>query len=175
MRCQQPKHSHIRYSAAVTHPLSELDAAREHLREVLRGREPLDLAQRPPNGAWSVVENLRHLLFAEQAHLGGFAPSRPAFSPLGLPPPGMMGSKRVGPAGTQPSEDAFEIFAAWDAAHAELSETIQPTVERFETALAKHLKHLRLHAGIIERLLSRAEWAKPQLASRSEGKEGQPG
>jgi hypothetical protein len=143
----------------VPEPLANLETERERLRAALAGREAAALAVRPQNGAWSVVENLRHLLFAEQAHLGGFAAVRPSFSPLGLPPPGMVGSKRVGLAGSQASDSAFEVLAAWDRAHAELRQTLNTSDERFEPALAKHLKHLRLHVGIIERQLRAADRA----------------
>ena len=136
--------------------LAELDSERERIRAAIAGRDEAELAARPANGAWSVVENLRHLLFAEQAHLGRFAPQLPEFDALGLPPPGMMGNKRVGRAGTKQSQDASEVFRAWDAAHGDLRGSLTTDDPRFETALSKHLKHLRLHAGIIERLLRAA-------------------
>lgn len=141
----------------VPEPLADLETERERLRAALAGREAATLAVRPQHGTWSVVENLRHLLFAEQAHLGGFAAVRPNFSPLGLPPPGMVGSKRVGLAGTQASDSASEVLAAWDAAHADLRQTLTADGERFDKALARHLKHLRLHIGIIERQLRAAD------------------
>lgn len=137
--------------------LSALETERERLRRLIDGRDNADLAARPPNGAWSVVENLRHLLFAEQAHLGRLLPTPPAFSPLSLPPPGMMGSKRVGLAGTQPSADAVEVFAAWDTTHADIKAQLPANDPKFDVRIEKHVKHLRLHIGIIERLLQQAD------------------
>ena len=136
---------------------AELEAERERLRQLISGRDNSELAARPPNGAWSVVENLRHLVFAEQAHLGHLLPAPPAFSPLSLPPPGMMGSKRVGLAGTVQSEDAAEVMATWDAAHAEIKAQPPADEPKFEARLERHIKHLRLHVGIIERLLRQAD------------------
>lgn len=138
---------------------ADLEAMREQLRTLIAGRDMATLSDPPANGAWSIVENLRHLLFAEQAHLGRFATPVPRFSALGLPPPGMMGNKRVGLAGTQPATDAFEVFAAWDACHAELRQSLPFDDHPFQAALEKHLKHLRLHVGIIQRLLRRADKA----------------
>lgn len=135
----------------------ELEAGRERLRQLVTGRDNAALAARPPNGAWSVVENMRHLLFAEQAHLGHMLPTPPTFSPLGLPPPGMMGNKRVGLAGTNPSENVAEVMAAWDAAHAEIKAQLPANDPKFDARLEKHLKHLRLHIGIVGRLLRKAD------------------
>lgn len=140
--------------------LEELDALRERIRALLSGRDMAELAATPPNGAWSVVENLRHLLFAEQAHIGHLLPTPPAFSALGLPPPGMMGNKRVGVAGTEPTTDAFKVLAEWDAAHAAVAPQLPTPDPKFEVRLGKHIKHLRLHLGIIERLLRQADKAK---------------
>ena len=41
------------------------------------------LAERRPSGEWSVVENVRHLLFAERLYLGRFLPD--GFTWSGLP------------------------------------------------------------------------------------------
>lgn len=149
------------YTGAVTDLFTELEAGRERLRQLVAGRDNAALAARPPSGAWSVVENLRHLLFAEQAHLGQNLPTRVTFSALSLPPPGMMGSKRVGLAGTRASEDATEVMAAWDAAHAEIKAHAPANDAKFDARLEKHLKHLRLHIGIIERLLRQADKRSP--------------
>lgn len=141
----------------MTDLFAELEAQRERLRQLVLAHDATELAARPANGAWSVVENLRHLLFAEQAHLGGFARTRPDFSALGLPPPGMMRSKRVGLAGTDQSATADEVIAAWDAAHAELKAQLPVDNPALEARIEKHLRHLRLHVGIIERLLRQAD------------------
>ena len=153
--------AHRRYTIVMPGLVAELEAERERLRQLVAGRDNAALAARPPSGAWSVVENLRHLLFAEQAHLGQNLPTRVTFSALSLPPPGMMGSKRVGLAGTRASEDATEVMAAWDAAHAEIKAHAPANDAKFDARLEKHLKHLRLHIGIIERLLRQADKRSP--------------
>ena len=49
--------------------MAELDERRAALYQLLRARKPAALAQRPDSGEWSVVENVRHLLYAEQRHI----------------------------------------------------------------------------------------------------------
>jgi hypothetical protein len=56
--------------------VTEIDRERARLRKMLRSKDSLLLARRPPNGDWSIVENVRHLLFAEQLHLGALLPER---------------------------------------------------------------------------------------------------
>ena len=112
------------------------------------------MAQRPPNGKWSVLENVRHLLFAEQAHLGQFVPGGRDWSPLGFTPQAMQATRKlptVDPA-TMPRVD--EVLSAWLAIHA----AIAPGLAGMERAdvhkeLTRNLGHLRRHVAIIERLL----------------------
>lgn len=137
--------------------IEQWDDAREHLARVVRQHLDLALAVQPKAGTWSVVDNLRHLLFAEQAHIGHLLSVPPAFSPLGLPPPGMMGNKRIGKAGTEPSDDAVAILAAWDAAHREIQGSLPLDDPKFAPRLEKHLKHLQLHTTLIERQLRKAQ------------------
>ena len=64
-----------------------LAAMREHqaeLRALLERHEPAILAKRPASGVWSAVENIRHLLFAEQGHLGRFVRGGLGLSPMGM-------------------------------------------------------------------------------------------
>ncbi|MEX2226452.1 MAG: DinB family protein [Dehalococcoidia bacterium] len=64
--------------------VSEVDRARGRLRALLRSKNPGALARRPANGDWSIIENVRHLLFAEQAHLGRFLAGGFEWSPAGM-------------------------------------------------------------------------------------------
>lgn len=81
--------------------MAEIDAERARLKRLLRAADPATLAAWPPNGDWSILENVRHLLFAEQLHLGGFLPGKVEFSPLGMT--GMRAQKfaAVGTAATR--------------------------------------------------------------------------
>ena len=50
--------------------LKRIEAAQASLRKMLRAVNPAALNRRPATGAWSAMENVRHLLFAEQYHFG---------------------------------------------------------------------------------------------------------
>ena len=72
------------------------------------------LATRPSSDEWSVVENLRHLLYAEERHLLRVLTPGFTWTALGLPTRGIV--KRNG-AGSESSDDLEEVLAAWDATH----------------------------------------------------------
>lgn len=133
--------------------LAELETEQERLRKLLRDSAAVDVATRPANGNWSVLENIRHLLFAEEAHLGRFVPGGPSFSPLGLPPPGMQGRARVRPAGTAETLLLADVLDAWEASHASAREFLRGDSPRLRQALARNLRHLRLHIRVVQRLL----------------------
>ena len=59
------------------------------------------LNRRPPNGTWSIVEHVRHLLFAEQAHLGGYLPNGFEWSGMGE---GGSAGRKLKEVGTQADE-----------------------------------------------------------------------
>jgi len=100
-----------------------------------------------------VTENLRHLLFAEQAHLGRFLPGGQRLSAIGLPPSGMLGNRRIGAAGTAVPVSVAEVFEEWKEAHAATRESVQHDTEGVRKALQRNLRHLRSHIRVIERLL----------------------
>jgi hypothetical protein len=133
--------------------LAELEAEQVRLWQLLRVVAHEDLARRPANGNWSVLENTRHLLFAEEAHLGRFVPGGPSFSPLGLPPPGMQGGARTLPAGTAEPSSLTDVLDAWGASHASARAFLRGDSPQVQQALVRNLRHLRLHIRLIERLL----------------------
>jgi hypothetical protein len=133
--------------------LELMDAEQLRLRELVAGKDPAWLAERPPSGRWSVIENLRHLLFAEQAHLGRFLPGGQQLSAIGLPPGGMQGNRRVADAGTAVPSGVAEVFEAWQAAHAATRTLVEHDTPEVRTALQRNLRHLRSHTRVIERLL----------------------
>lgn len=134
--------------------LASIEGEFARLRQLLAGKDEAAMAERPPRAAWSVLEIVRHLLFAEQAHLGRFVPSGKSWSPLGYTPRTMQETRKLPPpdAGAPPPRVA-EVMAAWEAIHAATSQALagQDTAE-VRTALARNLKHLRSHVRTIERL-----------------------
>jgi hypothetical protein len=120
---------------------------------MLSGTDASLLAERPASGKWSVVENLRHLLFAEQLHLGRFAPDGIEFSPLALPPAGMQGSKRLGVAGSAAAATVDQVMEAWRALRVSTLHLAKQDTPEVRNALARHLPHLRAHVNVIARLL----------------------
>ncbi len=131
----------------------EIDRERARLRRLLRSQSSTTLAKRPPFGDWSIVENVRHLLFAEQLHLGGFLPDGFAWSPLGL-------TDRTGRAyasvGTRPTKNVEQVFEAWDEVHRSVRRAVRSADGDVGTALERNLYHLTIHVKAIETLLSKA-------------------
>lgn len=133
--------------------LTALEAEQARLREMVAGRDAGALANRPRNGKWSVIENVRHLIFAEQSHFFRFTPGGPAWSRFGLPPDGMRGQKRFEEMVATETSDVGGVLAAWHSIHAKLRPHLQGEDERLGTALERNLRHLRTHIRVIERLL----------------------
>jgi DinB superfamily len=139
----------VQYAAGI----ADIDRERARLRRLLRSKDPALLNRRPPNGAWSVVENVRHLLFAEQLHLGGFLFRRFEFSPLGMTG---MTAKKYAMVGKKATRDVDEVFAEWDALHRPIRAAVKSaTGPEVEKALWRNHMHLRIHIDVIERLLRR--------------------
>jgi hypothetical protein len=136
-----------------------IDAGRARLRKMLRGRDAKMLNRRPPNGTWSIVEHVRHLLFAEQAHLGGYLPnaarSGVEWSPIGE---GGSAGRKLKQVGSKPSKDIDEVFAEWDRIHRPIRAAMKSASGReAERSLWGNHRHLSTHTVIIERLLRRFE------------------
>jgi hypothetical protein len=135
--------------------LQEIDDTQAELRRVLRSVSPERLAQRPPSGGWSPVENVRHLLFHEQGLQRLLSPERFTWSPYGLPPPGLAGSPRVEGAGTKPTTDTDVVLSAWAKIHASVRASCRKAdaSPELQKAMQKTLRHLNTHRRIIQRLL----------------------
>src|SRR5438105_1398541 len=100
-----------------SHMLQEIEAGQAHLREILLGLDSSRLSRRPPSGGWSVVENVRHLLFAEQLHLSRFVPGGPAWSLFGFTPETMRRQRRLPPLDGAEAFDVEDVLAAWAVVH----------------------------------------------------------
>lgn len=130
--------------------LREMESLHQRLREMLADDDPR-YVERPPSGKWSVVENLCHLLFAEQLHLGRYLPSPPPWHPFGLPPTGMQAQARFKGLAVRPS-GAREVFDAWAVVHESTKELANSDSPQVRNRLARHIKHLNTHTRVIERL-----------------------
>jgi len=134
--------------------IAEIDRQRARLRKMLRSQDPSVLVRRPTNGDWSIVENVRHLLFAEQLHLGGVLTDRVEWSRVGL-------AERTGPefaaVGTRPTKDIEKVFAEWDAIHIPIRKAMKSAGGEIERALWRNHRHLRIHTEVIETMLRK--WA----------------
>lgn len=130
--------------------LRSIDKKRSGLAALLRSQDANALAKRPPSGEWSIIENVRHLLFAEQLHLGKFLPDGFEWSRLGM-------SGRTGRAyaevGTDPTEDLEEVLQEWHAVHRPIRKAVKGGDEEVQKVLARNLKHLVHHIDIIKTLL----------------------
>jgi hypothetical protein len=100
-----------------------------------------------------VLENVRHLLFAEQLHLGRFIPGGLPWSPLGFTPETMRQRRKLILTDDEPQCDVDDVLAAWATVHAATRDFVQPETEQVRKQLDRNLRHLRAHIRVIEGLL----------------------
>lgn len=131
---------------------SQLEEERTALCALLRAAAPDHLTRRPESGDWSAIENLRHLVFAEEKHFRPVLPRGSAWTPLGLPTGGRPNRRG---AGTHTTEDLDEVLAAWDATHERSRVAVHgaPPGEPTDRMVDRNLGHLRAHVRTIRRLL----------------------
>ena len=130
--------------------LTQIDRERARLRRLLLSKDANVLARRPASGDWSIVENVRHLLWAEQRHLGRFLPGRVEWSRVGMT---AFRGREFADVGTKPTNDVGEVFTEWDEIHKAIRKAAKSAGGEAETALSGNYKHLRYHINIIEKLL----------------------
>jgi hypothetical protein len=132
--------------------LTDIDRAQAGLRRLLRSAGRGGLTRRPAAGTWSVMENVRHLLFAEQAHLGRLLPLDRDVRALGRPLE-LPGQRRMSAVGGRAGEDIGDVLAAWSKLHrAVRTRCVEPDAE-LARALQTNWRHLNAHVKVIERLL----------------------
>jgi hypothetical protein len=131
----------------------EIDRERARLRKMLLSKDAKVLARWPNNGDWSVVENVRHLLWAEQLHLGTFLPDGFEWSRMGMT---AYKGRRFSDVGTAPTTDVEQVFEEWDAIHKPIRRAVKSAGGDVEKALLGNHRHLGIHIQIIEKLL--AQW-----------------
>ncbi len=137
-------------SHTTTALLESISEARSGLIGLLLSQDPKTLAKRPPSGQWSAIENLRHLLFAEQLHLGKFLPDGFEWSRVGMS--GRTG-KAYADVGKDATDDLEAVLQAWDAVHSPIREAVRGGDEEVQKKLRLNLRHLGRHIDIIKTLL----------------------
>lgn len=130
--------------------VAEIDRERARLRRLLRSKDPKELAKRPASGDWSIIENVRHLLFAEQLHLGGFLRDGFEWSGLGLT---QFTGRKFADVGKKPTPDAEKVFQEWDEIHKPIRTAVKSAGRDVERALWRNHRHLGIHIKVIEKLL----------------------
>jgi hypothetical protein len=98
------------------------------------------------------MENVRHLVFAEQHHFRVLLPRGFRWSSAGVPPPNRTGERRLNSVGSDPATTVDEVFDAWVKVHAVVRERCLETGD-LVAKLDRNLNHVMLHTRTIERLL----------------------
>jgi DinB family protein len=149
--------------------VSEVDRARRRLYALLRSSDARVLSKRTPSGKWSIIENVRHLVFAEQVHLFTFLPEGSAWNPMRLSKRGKALSVKGGDfvfrykerqlmaeyAG-KPKNELEGVLLSWDLIHQPVRKALKANGGDAEYALERHLGHLLRHIEVIEKQLARA-------------------
>jgi uncharacterized protein YjbI with pentapeptide repeats len=104
---------------AVREVMARLEEIRAAFRQRLRATDAGLLATRPSADEWSALENVRHMLFAEDIYLNRFIlQNDKPLNRLGLLPEFLQSRAGYEDVGREPSDDLETVLAAWDAVHA---------------------------------------------------------
>jgi hypothetical protein len=141
-------------SAAVLEAMTNHQA---ELRALLERYEPAMLARRPASNTWSAVENIRHLLFAEQGHLGRFVPGGLGLSPMGMLNQGLQRQKKMIATivGTNPATDLTAVFNEWERVHAAACAGLDLSDPKLALRLRASLRHQQTHGKLAARAVRR--------------------
>lgn len=133
--------------------LARIEAAQAALARTLRTVTPSRLRARPPSGEWSPLENVRHLIFAEQHHFKPYLPRGFRWSSVGVPPPNRTGERRLNSVGSDPAATVDDVFDAWTRVHEVVRAIALEDPGTLVRRLDGNLKHIMIHTDTIERLL----------------------
>jgi len=137
--------------------LTRIADQRRSLRDLVAGRAEAAIARRPVSGKWSALEHIRHLLFAQQAHLGRYIPGGQQWSPFGYTPQTMRAARDLARSASAPQPSLSEVMAAWDELDLAFAGALAPQDSpAVRTALARNLKHLRRHVAVVQGLVREA-------------------
>jgi hypothetical protein len=112
--------------------MQRLDEVRKSFCQMLLAADPLLLSTRPSPQEWSVVEIVRHLLYAEDLYLNRrILGNQVPWNPMGLLPDFVKGDPAYAGVGSQPKEDIRELLEAWEGIHAQTMDFVNSaTAER---------------------------------------------
>jgi hypothetical protein len=149
-------------------PAAALAAMTEHqtrLRTLLERFERAALATRPPSGDWSAIENIRHLLLAEQHHLGRFVPGGLGRSELGLPQ-----GTFAAVTGIDPRTDLRAVFDELERVHAAACASIDLARPELIDQLPRLWRHQQAHARLAARALRQVTGQAVRLPKPTPGR-----
>ena len=129
--------------------LGQIDELMAGLFERVRAEPAAALAVRPEPDVWSVIENVRHLLYAEERHVARICVDGFAYSATGMP---TNGQPRRNGAGTESTDDLERVLSTWDTVHEQVRSALGSDGAAVR-ALERNLGHLRQHVRAIGRLL----------------------
>ena len=105
--------------------LNRLAEVRRAFYSLLRSTDPKLLSTRPAPDQWSIIENIRHLLFAEDMYLNRWIlQNDEPWCKLGLLSDFLAGNPKFAEVGSQPTDDLETLLAAWEAIHARMMEFV---------------------------------------------------
>ena len=106
---------------AVGEVMVRLEEIRAAFRQRLRATDAGLLTARPNANEWSALENVRHMLFAEDLYLNRLIlQNDKPLSSLGLLPDFLQSRAGFEDMGREPSDNLETVLAAWDAVHADM-------------------------------------------------------
>jgi uncharacterized protein YjbI with pentapeptide repeats len=106
---------------AVHEVMARLEELRAEFRQRLRTTDAGLLVARPNADEWSALENVRHMLFAEDLYLNRLIlQNDKPLNRLGLLPEFLQPREGYADVGCEPSDDLETVLAAWDAVHADM-------------------------------------------------------
>ena len=107
--------------------IKRLDEVRGRFSDVLRAADADALITRPSTAKWSALENVRHLVFAEDLYLNRWIlRNDEPWNRLGLLPAFLAGDPNYADVGSQPTDDLEAVLAAWDDINARVRAMIRP-------------------------------------------------
>lgn len=133
--------------------LARIEDAQAALCKRLRAVKPARLYEQPPSGEWSPMENVRHLIFAEQHHFAEYLERGFRWSTVGVPAPNRTGERRLSSVGSDHATPVDEVFDAWTKVHEVVRALAMEDPGKLTRTLEGNLNHLTIHAETIERLL----------------------
>jgi hypothetical protein len=151
--------------------MARLDLVREEFTLLLRTASPAQLNHYSEPGAWSALEHVRHLVFAEDLYLNRWLLHNDhPWCTLGHLPPFLEDDPAYAQVGIEPTQDLDAVLTAWNGIHArtriflagitpELLETDtraldfgQGTVGGILQGMARHdLTHIRMAEAALQR------------------------